>query len=290
MVDRPCAELDRERDRAGLGELVAVQAQDETGGAAGLEVAPRLGGVEGAALEEDVGRLGQERGLGQHLREHEVEVGVAVAVELGRHGVGAEEGRDPARGPDRAQRRELGLAVEPVARLGLEGRRARERHPVAVQPHRVRERVLAGGPRGAHGREDPAARRVELLVRHARRAQRELVDAVAREARVRVAVDETRNRAEAPPVDLLHVAVERPEVAHRPDRRDQAVLAEDVAVVDPVDVGERAPAQRRRASGRRGDLGEVADEQPGRRRCRHGPGGGIGGSKPVSRAASIASG
>ena len=132
VVDRPRAELDRERDRTLLGELVAVEPQREAGVAARLEVAARLGRVERAALEEDVGGLGERRRLGKHLGEGEVEVRVGVAVELRRHRVRPEPRRDAAGGPDRAQRRELGVAVEPVAGLRLERRRAVPEHPPAV--------------------------------------------------------------------------------------------------------------------------------------------------------------
>src|SRR5438270_14044233 len=59
MVDGPRAELDRQRDRAELGELVAVEAKRKAGIAAGLEVAARLRDVEGSALDEHVRRLGQ---------------------------------------------------------------------------------------------------------------------------------------------------------------------------------------------------------------------------------------
>ena len=100
-------------------ELVAVEAQREPGVAARLEVAARLRRVERAALEEDVRRLGEPRRFRQHLGEREVEVGVGV-VELGRDRVGAEPGRDAAGGADRAERRELRVAVEPVAGLRLE--------------------------------------------------------------------------------------------------------------------------------------------------------------------------
>ena len=131
VVDRPRAELDREPDRARLRELVAVQAQREPRVAARLEVAPGLADVERAALEEDVGGLGERRRLGQHLGEQEVEVGVAV-VELGRHGVRAEPGRDAAGGADGAKLRELRVAVEAVARLALERRRAVGAHPRPV--------------------------------------------------------------------------------------------------------------------------------------------------------------
>ena len=54
VVDGAGAELDRETDRAELGELVAVQPELEAGRAARLEVATGLLEVEGAALEEDV--------------------------------------------------------------------------------------------------------------------------------------------------------------------------------------------------------------------------------------------
>src|SRR5207248_10387901 len=107
------------------------------------------------------------------------------------------------------QRRELRLAVEAVARLGLERGRARAKHPLAVPSDRRGEARGPGGTRCPHRRQDPAAGRVQLLVRGARGAKRELLDAVAREARVRVAIDEAGDRAEAAPVDLLEVALER---------------------------------------------------------------------------------
>ena len=59
-----------------------------------------------------------------------------------------------------------------------------------------------------------------------------------------MAVDEAGDRAEAAPVELLDVAVERPEVAHPADGRDPAVLAEDVGVLDDVDLAERRAAER----------------------------------------------
>ena len=77
-----------------------MQAKGEACAAAGFEVAPRLRGVERAALEEDVGGLGEARRRGEHLGESEVEVLVGV-VELRGNGVRPEPGRDAARGPDR---------------------------------------------------------------------------------------------------------------------------------------------------------------------------------------------
>ena len=81
MVDGARLELDREVERADLGELVAVQAQREPVLARGLEVAPRLVDVEGAALAEDVGGLGEPPlgDLGEDLVDAELDVGVGVA-------------------------------------------------------------------------------------------------------------------------------------------------------------------------------------------------------------------
>ena len=160
----------------------------------------------------------------------------------------AEPGRDPARRPDRPQRRELGLAVEAVARLPLEGRRAGAQHPAAVALDRLARARFSGRPGRPDGREDAAARRVQLLVARAARAQRELLDAVAAEGRVRVAVDEARDRAEPAAVELLDVAVERRQLAHRAHRLDRPAVAEDVRVLDRVDL--RASARPRSGASR----------------------------------------
>ena len=61
-----------------------------------LEVAPRLRGVERAALEEDVGGVGDGRRLRQHLGEREVEVGVGVACSGGTACAPSQVGEPPA--------------------------------------------------------------------------------------------------------------------------------------------------------------------------------------------------
>ncbi len=103
---------------------------------------------------------------------------------------------------------------------------------------------------------------MELLVRGTARAERELVDAIAREARVRVAVDEARDRRQPATVDLLDVVVERSEVAHPTDCLDPPAFAEHVGVVGHGDVAQCRAAERGIGSGRAGDLREVADEEP----------------------------
>jgi hypothetical protein len=262
VVDRACPELDRERDRALLGELVAVQAEREPGCAARLEVAARLPLVERAALQENVRRLGDAHSLGQHVAQDEVEIGVAVSVELGRHRVRAEPRRGTARVADRPQRGKLRLAVEPVARLALERRRAVPAHPAAVPLDRGPQAGFARLARRSDGREDAAAARVQLLVARAARSERELLDAVAPEGGMRVAVDEARDRAEPAAVDLDDIPVEGPQIAHPPHRVDRVAREEDERVLEDVDLGKRSAAQRCVASRGCRELCEIADEQP----------------------------
>ena len=158
-----------------------------------------------------------------------------------------------------------------------------------MSAHRLRERVLAGRARRAHSRHDPAAGRVQLLVGGAGGPQGELLDAVVPEARVRVAVDEARNDAQAAAVQLLDVARERVEVPHAADVDDPSVLAEHVRVVDHLGLVERSTAKRRGTPRRAGELLEVTDQQPPHRGGLVHPFGAIGGTRPCSRAASTAS-
>ena len=76
-----------------------------------------------------------------------------------------------------------------------------------------------------------------------------------------MAVDEAGDRAKPATVELDDVAVDRTEIRHPPDVDDPVVRAQDVRVVDPVDVGERTAAKRRVPSRRRDDLDEVVDQQ-----------------------------
>ena len=101
---------------------------------------------------------------------------------------------------------------------------------------------------------------MQLLVRRTPRPERELLDAVAAERDMSVAVHESGDRARAATVHLNDVAGEARKIPHPPDRCDAAVLAEDVRVLDDVDVAERLSVQRRgRPRGRR-DLREIANE------------------------------
>ena len=268
MVDRARAELDRERDRARLGELVAVEAEREPGSAARLQVAAGLRRVEGAALEEDVRGLGEPRSLGQHLARARSRGRRRASSNSGGTACAPSQVGTPPAARIAAQRGELGLAVEPVA--GLRPPRSSCRR-ASIQPRcrrtAAREPLLAGRARRADGREDPAARGVQLLVaRAARRAAR--TPRRGRRAKHACVWQSTSPGTAHRPaaVELLDVAVERGEVAHPPDGGDRAVLAEDVRVLEHVHLAERGAAQGCAASRGRRELGEVADEQPPRRR------------------------
>jgi hypothetical protein len=82
---------------------------------------------------------------------------------------------------------------------------------------------------------------VELLVGGAPGPQLELGDAVAREARVRMAVDEPRHRCPPLPVKLDDIGRQlcRAQLRHAPDGTDVPLLAEDVGVLDDPQLTER---------------------------------------------------
>ena len=188
--------------------------------------------------------------LGQDVGQREVEVRVR-AVELRWHRVRAEPRRYAACVPYRSQAGKLGLTVEAVARLRLERRRPLRTHPGAVALHAGPQAGLVERSRRSDGRQDAAARRVQLLVARASGAERELLDPVAAEAGVGVAVDQPGQRAAPPSVDLDEVALERLQVAHAADGRDRVAVDEHVRVLQQLDLSERA-ARAAAQSGRPG--------------------------------------
>ena len=137
---------------------------------------------------------------------------------------------------------------------------------------------------GSNGREDPAARGVQLLVARPARPQGKLLDTVAGKRRMCVAVDEAGHRATAATVDLLDIAAERVEISHASDLGDPTVIDDDVRVLDDVGPPEIGSAHRRCSTSRRCNLTQVPDED-----LRHSRGC-IGTSSPPARAASTASG
>ena len=132
----------------------------------------------------------------------------------------AEPRRDSSRGPNGLELGELGVAVEAVAGLGLERRGAVPPHPAAVTLGRGEELCQAWRHVSPAPWRGSLRRCVQFLVRRPACAQGELVDAVAREAGVRVAVDESGNGGQATPVQLFDLALERRQLAHPPHRLD----------------------------------------------------------------------
>ena len=125
----------------------------------------------------------------------------------------------------------------------------------------VRQLLISGSPRRANGRHDAASRRVQLLVARSTGTEGELLDPVPAERRMRVAVDEPGNRAEASAVELFHGAGRREiEVAHSPHRLDALAVAEHESVLDDLELTEVPPAERSGATRRRHDLTQVADQ------------------------------
>ena len=126
----------------------------------------------------------------------------------------------------------------------------------------ARQPVLAGRPRRPDGRRGSRRRRREApRTRRPRRAARTPRRGRPRSTRA-CGSRRGRDRAEPAPVELLDVAVERTEVGHPADRSDPPVLAEDVGVLDDVDLAERRAAKGRFRPRRGGELREVADEKP----------------------------
>ncbi len=293
MVDRPRSELDRELHRPGLGELVAVQPEHEARSTARCQIAAGLAHIERASFEEDVGGLGEGGRVRQDLVDQELHVGVRAHVfELRRDRVSSEPGGDATCSANHPELRKLGLAVEAVPRLRLEGRRPRLEHPSLVTLERAAQTVLAGSTSRTDRREDAASGRVELLVGRATRTQRELLDAVSGEAGVRMAIHESRNGTESAAVELLESTVERRELIHRADPGDAPFLAEHERVLDHVDLAERTAAERSGDPRGARNLGEVTDQEASwrRRRRRHASAPGTEGrSSPPERAASRAS-
>src|SRR5204863_7849199 len=140
-------------------------------------------------------------------------------------------------------RRELGVAVEPVARLRLPRRGAGPLEPGRVLAYQPVEVCLRSGARRPYRREDAPARGMQFLVRSAGRAERELVHPIAGEAGVGVAVDKTGDSAAPAAVDLHHLLELRRKVAHRSDALGAAVPREEVCVLDHVDIAERPAAE-----------------------------------------------
>ena len=155
-------------------------------------------------------------------------------------------GRTAPDRPRHPQHPELGLRVEPVARLDLD-----RRHPLGDQRVDPRQRAgeqlrLVRRPRRPHRRDDAAAGPRDLLVARALEPHLELARPVAAEDDVGVAVDQRRRHQ--PPAEVAHRAPAGPAAPRRParPRRSRPSRTSDGAGLDEP-VG-RAPAPSSRPS------------------------------------------
>src|SRR5918994_7922854 len=120
VVHAAGAELEGQRDRTPLGELVRVQAEREPVLPARLKLASRLRHLERTTHQKDVGESGQGRCFWQHFMDHELHV-LCRAIELGWNRVRSKKcwiyiyRATAACFLDRTQGLQLRLAVEAVA-------------------------------------------------------------------------------------------------------------------------------------------------------------------------------
>ena len=257
VVDRARAELDRERDRAGLRELVAMQrsARPRRGSA---EVAARLVGVEGTRSRKTSAASASRAAPGstspsansRYASASSNSGGTAWAPsQVGTRGTAIARS-DAARCPGRAR-----------SRIRLEGGRTGAEHPAAMAPDRPlralprRRRASPGRSRGS--RRPPRGAPRSSRLRHAG----ELLDTVARESRHAYGSRRARgSRGDREPSTVEVVRRARRGRASTP-RAVIAVLAEDVGVLDHRDLAAERPPQRRVDPRRRRQLREVAYEQ-----------------------------
>ena len=257
VVDRPRAELDRERDRARLRELVAVESEREPG------VAARRRGSDAPARR----RTRRARGRrppprrsapppgGPRARRKSTYASAPSSANSGGTACAPSQVGTPPAVADRAELRELRLAVEPVARLRLERRRPGAQHPARrARASAAARPVLAGRARRAHRRQDPAARaRAAPRTTHRPRGARTPRRGRRRSTRAcgsRRGPGSPRARGRRAPRRRRRA---RASSRIRPTADDPTALAEDVRVLDDVDLA----AARRPRSGAAAPAGDA---------------------------------
>jgi len=125
VVGRRAPELDGEPYARPVAKLVRVKSQPESGRPARFEHRPTLVGVERALLAERVDPPRRRGTCGQHLAAHQCDVVVDPPVVLLWHDVRPEERGVLGQLTGDPEETCLVLRCEAVARLDLDGRRAR---------------------------------------------------------------------------------------------------------------------------------------------------------------------
>ena len=275
MVGRQRIVARSQRRAAEVGELVGVELDRQAVRARGRKHPVGLLRGEADPLAERIHRV-REAGFGdrrQHLLDHEVDIGALPAGIFRGQGVRAEEGgldidrQCLAEPPGDAELLELGVGVEPVARLDLD-RGDPFVHQIAESRHRrFVERFVVGLPCSPHGRDDPAARLGDLLVARAVEPHLELTSPAAAEDQMGVAVDQPRG--DPAPACVMHNFGQGSRVAGqvrgRADPGDAPALDRDGGIADRA-IGGAARDHRRQI----GAGPEPVPFAPARLPARHG--------------------
>ncbi len=151
-----------------------------------------------------------------------------------RNVVATETGRSSAEPPRRAQLPRLGLELEAVARLDLDGGDALGDQRIEARQGGGHQLVLGRRPRRLHRGENAAAGARDLLVAGAGQPQLELVRAIAPEHQVRVAVDQARRHPAPAEIDPLG-RLQRRHVGPRAHPGDAPLARRDRPVLDDAE-------------------------------------------------------
>ena len=172
-----------------------------------------------------------------------VDVALLVAVRFRRQRVGAEEAGDHAdvalarEAPRGAQHPHLGLALEPIARLDLDGGDAFREQAIEARQARAHEIVLARCPRRLHRGDDAAARPRDVLIGGAGQAQLEFVRPIPGIDQMGVAIDQARRDPAAVERDAVARIPSGRQFRHRPRECNAASRGRDRAALDEAQPG-----------------------------------------------------
>ena len=203
-------------------------------------------------------------GSRQNFVDDVIDIGICLAREFGRYGVRGEQGRadaEPGRFAEPAshpQHLELGVEVQAVTGLDLDGchalasKRLQPGQRVGVQL------VLAGRAGGRHGGQDAAAFSRYFFVADAAKPPLVFLGPLAAEDEVRMTVDEG-GRHPAPGQGACFRRCPGREFRRGADPVDDAVANRDCAVVDRAVIGLALP--------HRGDAGVGQQQVPFAHQC-----------------------
>ncbi len=229
MVGRHRAQLHRQPRAAQPNKLVGVDLEPVAQRRRRLEYPPRLGQVEDALFAEHVAEERQAvlahpgRAGGQRVGDEVVHVAVGVAAELGRDGVGGQEGwrqfdgLGVVEGQNGVELAQLGRRLQPVARLGLGAGRALAQHPRQTRPVVGHQVGHAGRARAPHGGHDATAGGHDRHVGCPTQALLELPRPVAQPGQVGVGVHKAGHDAAAGGVERRCGPIAGAQLGRRPN-------------------------------------------------------------------------